>query len=161
MKRPCDAGKWWVSLNGREVFRGHGRGPALSYASSLALVGVFEHQRHSIEVHGPQGVVWRYEEGPSMEASPDYAGSEPPSRGDHRCAGPRPDLLPAHHSHTDSGGSSSNRGVSGCPRPSDTGGPEDEPCRPVPDPQGAGAGRLDRAVPLCSAAAVPGGVSRD
>lgn len=38
MKRPCEAGKWWVSLNGREVFRGHGRGSALSYASSLALV---------------------------------------------------------------------------------------------------------------------------
>lgn len=63
MKRPCDAGKWWVSLNGREVFRGHGRGPAVSYASSLALVSVFDRQVVMIEVGGPQGVVWRYEEG--------------------------------------------------------------------------------------------------
>lgn len=62
MKRPCVAGKWWVSLNGKEVFRGHGRSPALSYASSLALVSVFDRKVVFIEVHGPQGVVWRYEE---------------------------------------------------------------------------------------------------
>lgn len=60
MKRLCDAGKWWVSLNGKEVFRGHGRGPALSYASSLALVSVFDRKAVSIEVCGPVGVVWRY-----------------------------------------------------------------------------------------------------
>lgn len=60
MRRACDAGKWWVSLNGREVFRGHSRGPALSYASSLALVSVFDRKLVSIEVHGPAGVVWRY-----------------------------------------------------------------------------------------------------
>jgi len=60
MKRPCDSGKWWVSLNGREVFRGHGRGPALSYASSLALVSVFDRKVALIEVRGPVGVVWRY-----------------------------------------------------------------------------------------------------
>lgn len=62
MRHAGDSGKWWVSLNGQEVFRGHSRGPAISYASSLALVSVFEHRRSSIEVHGPLGVVWRYEE---------------------------------------------------------------------------------------------------
>lgn len=66
MRRACDAGKWWVSLNGREVFRGHSRGPALSYASSLALVSVFDRKVVSIEVCGPQGVVWRYLEEPDL-----------------------------------------------------------------------------------------------
>lgn len=68
MRRVSDAGKWWVSLNGREVFRGHGRGPALSYASSLALVSVFDRKVVSIEVHGPQGVVWRYLEEPELQS---------------------------------------------------------------------------------------------
>ncbi len=66
MKRVSDAGKWWVSLNGQEVFRGHGRGPALSYASSLALVSVFDRKLVSVEVHGPAGVVWRYIEEPEL-----------------------------------------------------------------------------------------------
>lgn len=66
MRRVCDAGKWWVSLNGREVFRGHSRGPALSYASSLALVSVFDRKLVSIEVRGPSGIIWRYLEEPEL-----------------------------------------------------------------------------------------------
>jgi hypothetical protein len=65
-RRGCDAGKWWVSLNGREVFRDHSRGTALSYASSLALVSVFDRKVVSIEVYGPHGVVWRYLEEPEL-----------------------------------------------------------------------------------------------
>lgn len=71
MKRPCDAGKWWVSLNGREVFRGHGQSSALSYASSLVLVSVFERKAVSVEVHGPKGCVWRYFDEPEL---PDFTG---------------------------------------------------------------------------------------
>jgi hypothetical protein len=120
MKRPCEAGKWWVSLNGREVFRGHGRGSALSYASSLALVSVFDRKVVSIEVHGPQGVVWRYLE------EPDYEGLETVQQPDRGTDGARSlgRLLPAHHLPTDSGGKTTECGVFGCSRPNDLDGTE-------------------------------------
>lgn len=71
MRRICDSGKWWVSRDGVEVFRGHGRGPAVSYASSLVLVSVFDRQKVLVQVHGPQGVVWSYQEPSPEDAPPD------------------------------------------------------------------------------------------
>ncbi len=62
MKRACELGKWFVTLDGKEVFRDYARGPAVAYASSLSLVSVFDRQKVAIAVFGPAGKVWCYEE---------------------------------------------------------------------------------------------------
>lgn len=54
------AGSWSVSCNGQEVNRLTTQGVAIAYASSMALVAIFERRKPVIEVKGRKGVVWSW-----------------------------------------------------------------------------------------------------